>query len=126
MEEEKLDAPWDDIAGENARTHDVKANRQVRNSIGCVAVLCSVPAKNPTTHKRMEEVRLTSASSECERLCINQQRALVACVESIRRNHSDDDTTTKATTMTATCLPEAVMAWTKCCEEANLTGHEKT
>ena len=81
----------------------------------------------------MEEV-LPSASSECERLCSNQQRALVDCVDSIRRNnHSDGgtnnyDTSATATTMTAktTCLPEAVMAWTRCCEEANLTGHEET
>lgn len=94
-----------------------------------------LPAFNPRPHNQplqdlefhsscvwwsvvMEEV-LSSASTACERLCFNQQRALVACVESIRRNHSDDDTTTK------TCLPEAVMAWTKCCEESNLTGHEK-
>jgi hypothetical protein len=80
----------------------------------------------------MEEV-LPSASSECERLCSNQQRALVDCVDSIRRLHSDggtnnDDTSATATTMTAntSCLPEAVMAWTRCCEEANLTGHKET
>lgn len=57
------------------------------------------------------------------------------CVDSIRRNNhsdggtnNDDDTSATATTMTAktTCLPEAVMAWTRCCEEANLTGHKET
>jgi hypothetical protein len=34
LEEKLAIMPWeDDAAGENARTHDVKAIRQVRNSI---------------------------------------------------------------------------------------------
>jgi hypothetical protein len=75
----------------------------------------------------------------CERLCSEQQRALVACVNSIRDaaagasggGDCDDygiEPTTKnaavATTSTidanrASCLSGAVMEWTRCCEEAN-------
>jgi len=51
----------------------------------------------------------------------------VACVESIRaaklqqaERSSDGGDGTTTSTDTPECLPMAVAAWTKCCEEANL------
>ncbi|KAL7451681.1 hypothetical protein ACHAWC_004205 [Mediolabrus comicus] len=77
--------------------------------------------------------------SACEKECSEQQRTLVACVDSIRaarlqsqqqadETQDDDDEssrggdggTTTTSTDTPECLPIAVAAWTKCCEEANL------
>ncbi len=81
----------------------------------------------------------------CETECTDQQKALVACVDSIRAarmqqaeqavEQSDDgspdgggdgdgDATTTSTD-TPECLPMAVAAWTKCCEEANLRQKEQ-
>ncbi len=73
--------------------------------------------------------------TECERRCVEQQRALVACVNSIRDAAAggtrivDDaatartDATAAAATTIATrassCLSGAVLAWTTCCEMAN-------
>lgn len=74
----------------------------------------------------------------CETECTQQQKALVSCVESIRAarmqqaqqvdqndggDGDGDDTTTS--TDTPECLPLAVAAWTKCCEEANLRQKEQ-
>ena len=73
----------------------------------------------------------------CETECVEQHKSLVACVESIRAarlqqqqedandgQNSDGDGSDSNTTTTSTdtpeCLPMAVAAWTKCCEEANL------
>lgn len=78
----------------------------------------------------------------CETECIDQQKALVACVDSIRaarlqqaevegeqQNDNDGDDNGDATTTTSTdtpeCLSMAVAAWTKCCEEANLRQKEQ-
>lgn len=72
--------------------------------------------------------------SACEKECVEQQKSLVACVESIRaarlqsqqRQADDGDggATTTTSTDTPECLPMAVAAWTKCCEEANLRERE--
>lgn len=77
--------------------------------------------------------------SACEKECVEQQKSLVACVESIRaarlqsqQQQADDDEsssggdggTTTTSTDTPECLPMAVAAWTKCCEEANLRERE--
>ena len=80
-------------------------------------------------------------ATACERLCSDQQRAVVACVISLRdaaagaiggSDYDDDDGIDPATTNAATsptsaidanrasCLSGAVMAWTRCCEEANV------
>ena len=75
----------------------------------------------------------------CETECIEQQKTLVACVDSIRaarlqqaeaqQNNAaadgsssslEGDATTTTSTDTPECLPLAVAAWTKCCEEANI------
>ena len=66
----------------------------------------------------------------------------MACVESIRaarlqsqqqqadETHDDDESSsgddgcTTTSTDTPECLPMAVAAWTKCCEEANLRERE--
>ena len=71
----------------------------------------------------------------CETECVEQHTSLVSCVESIRAarlqqqedatNHDDDDgsssdSNTTTSMDTPECLPMAVAAWTKCCEEANL------
>jgi hypothetical protein len=82
--------------------------------------------------------------SACEAECVEEQKSLVACVESIRaarlkatrddasssasatdcsdHHDGDDDGGDHGSTSTDTpeCLPMAVAAWTKCCEEANL------
>lgn len=77
--------------------------------------------------------------SACEVECTEEQKSLVACVESIRAARlkaerddgsssasstttdcSDDDDDGSTSTNTPECLPMAVAAWTKCCEEANL------
>jgi hypothetical protein len=74
--------------------------------------------------------------SACEKECTEQQRTLVACVESIRaarlqsqQQQTDDGDGDGGTTTTSTdtpeCLPMAVAAWTKCCEEANLREMKK-
>jgi hypothetical protein len=79
-----------------------------------------------------------NVATACERLCSEQQRALVACVNSIRDaagasgggDHGDGGIEPTATNAAAAlagaaantrafCLPGAVMAWTRCCEEAN-------
>lgn len=80
-------------------------------------------------------------ATACERLCSDQQRAVVACVNSLRdaaagasggSDYDDDDGIDPATTNAAasptsaidanraSCLSGAVMAWTRCCEEANI------
>ena len=78
-------------------------------------------------------------ATACERLCSDQQRAVVACVNSLRDaaagasggSDYDDDGIDPATTAAASptsatdanrasCLSGAVMAWTRCCEEANV------
>ena len=79
-------------------------------------------------------------ATACERLCSDQQRAVVACVNSLRDaaagasggSDYDDDGIDPATTNAAasptsatdanraSCLSGAVMAWTRCCEEANV------
>ena len=80
-------------------------------------------------------------ATACERLCSDQQRAVVACVNSLRdaaagasggSDYDDDDGIDPATTNAAasptsaidanraSCLSGAVMAWTRCCEEANV------
>ena len=55
----------------------------------------------------------------------------MACVESIRaaklqqaERSSDGGDGTTTSTDTPECLPMAVAAWTKCCEEANLRQQE--
>mmetsp|Transcript_14209 Transcript_14209/g.29004 ORF Transcript_14209/g.29004 Transcript_14209/m.29004 type:complete len:116 (-) Transcript_14209:960-1307(-) len=69
----------------------------------------------------------------CETECVDQQKSLVACVDSIRaaklqqaeqRSDGSDDDGTTTSTDTPECLPMAVAAWTKCCEEANLRQRE--
>ncbi len=75
--------------------------------------------------------------TECERRCVEQQRALVACVNSIRDAAAGganvdynatvrtDATaaaaaaTTTIATRASSCLSGAVLAWTTCCEMAN-------
>lgn len=71
--------------------------------------------------------------TECERQCSEQQRALVACVNSIRdagasgggdaeKTSGGGDNKTNSAAIAATqasCLSVAVMAWTRCCENAN-------
>ena len=64
----------------------------------------------------------------CERECASHQKTLVACVDSIRSARSSDDGAdapvggdgSSSSADTPACLPVAVAAWTKCCEEANL------
>ena len=88
-------------------------------------------SSSPSSITIAEEVE----PSACEKECVEQQRTLVACVESIRaaRLHSQqqqvddgdgDGGTTTTSTDTPECLPMAVAAWTKCCEEANLRERE--
>mmetsp|Transcript_12381 Transcript_12381/g.21008 ORF Transcript_12381/g.21008 Transcript_12381/m.21008 type:complete len:107 (-) Transcript_12381:952-1272(-) len=67
----------------------------------------------------------------CETECVDQQKSLVACVESIRaaklqqaERSSDGGDGTTTSTDTPECLPMAVAAWTKCCEEAQ-KDHEE-
>mmetsp|Transcript_13500 Transcript_13500/g.20305 ORF Transcript_13500/g.20305 Transcript_13500/m.20305 type:complete len:111 (+) Transcript_13500:148-480(+) len=69
----------------------------------------------------------------CETECVDQQKSLVACVDSIRaaklreverRSDGSDDDGDTTSTDTPECLPMAVAAWTKCCEEANLRQRE--
>lgn len=76
-------------------------------------------------------------ATACERLCSDQQRAVVACVNSLRDaaagasggSDYDDDGIDPAAAASptsaidanrASCLSGAVMAWTRCCEEANV------
>ena len=74
-------------------------------------------------------------ATACERLCSDQQRAVVACVNSLRdaaagaSGGSDYDVdgidpaaspTSAIDANRASCLSGAVMAWTRCCEEANV------
>ena len=94
-----------------------------------------------TIHEAMtDQPADADVATACERLCIEQQRAVVACVNSLRdaaagpRGGSDCDddgiepTTTNAAAAPASaidanresCLSGAVMAWTRCCEEANI------
>ena len=70
----------------------------------------------------------------CEKECTSQQKALVTCVDSIRaaRSRSDDESTDDGTSSSSdtmvdspTCLPMAIAAWTKCCEEANMKEMEQ-
>eukprot|EP00578_Thalassiosira_sp_NH16_P007658 CAMPEP_0181117178 /NCGR_PEP_ID=MMETSP1071-20121207/22364_1 /TAXON_ID=35127 /ORGANISM="Thalassiosira sp., Strain NH16" /LENGTH=107 /DNA_ID=CAMNT_0023201509 /DNA_START=71 /DNA_END=394 /DNA_ORIENTATION=- len=66
----------------------------------------------------------------CERECASHQKTLVACVDSIRSARGSDagaDASSggggdgsSSSADTPACLPVAVAAWTKCCEEANL------
>mmetsp|Transcript_13499 Transcript_13499/g.20304 ORF Transcript_13499/g.20304 Transcript_13499/m.20304 type:complete len:110 (+) Transcript_13499:148-477(+) len=69
----------------------------------------------------------------CETECVDQQKSLVAFVESIRaaklqqqveRSDGSDGDGDTTSTDTPECLPMAVAAWTKCCEEANLRQKE--
>jgi hypothetical protein len=75
----------------------------------------------------MEATSSLSPPSEgptaCQRECSMQQKALTACVDSIRaarENQSSSDGESGASSDTPECLLGAVAAWTKCCEEANL------
>ena len=91
-------------------------------------------SSSPSSITIAEEVE----PSACERECVEQQRTLVACVDSIRaarlqsqqqqadETQADDGGGGATTTSTDTpeCLPMAVAAWTKCCEEANLRERE--
>jgi len=72
----------------------------------------------------------------CQKQCSTQQKTLVACIDSIRAakcgeneaatsgsgtSGGGEDTAADAT---PACLPVAVAAWTKCCEEANSRERE--
>ncbi|KAL7544204.1 hypothetical protein ACHAWF_007587 [Thalassiosira exigua] len=60
--------------------------------------------------------------SACERLCSSEQKSLVACVDSIRAAREDGAGGGGGGASAAAapaCLPAAVAAWTRCCEEAN-------
>ncbi len=68
----------------------------------------------------------------CEIQCSSEQKALVSCVDSIRAARADDDgkssgadSGSESTADTPACLPLAVAAWTKCCEEANIKEKEE-
>mmetsp|Transcript_233 Transcript_233/g.471 ORF Transcript_233/g.471 Transcript_233/m.471 type:complete len:89 (+) Transcript_233:39-305(+) len=61
----------------------------------------------------------------CERECSSQQKALVTCVDSIRAARDNEDGG-ESTADSPECLPMAVAAWTKCCEEANVREKEKS
>mmetsp|Transcript_6527 Transcript_6527/g.14777 ORF Transcript_6527/g.14777 Transcript_6527/m.14777 type:complete len:91 (+) Transcript_6527:49-321(+) len=59
-------------------------------------------------------------SSACEKQCSSEQQKLVTCVDSIResRTSATDSDGNSTATATPPCLPLAVAAWTKCCQEA--------
>ncbi len=95
-------------------------------------------SSSPSSITIAEEVE----PSACEKECTEKQRSLVACVDSIRaarlqsqqqqadetqdddKSSSGDGGTATTSTDTPECLPMAVAAWTKCCEEANLRERE--
>ena len=67
-------------------------------------------------------------SSACERQCAAQQKALTACVDSIREAREESDAEgesangggeAKSGVATPACLPLAVAAWTRCCQDAS-------
>jgi hypothetical protein len=52
--------------------------------------------------------------SACQLECKDQQKSVVACVDSIREEGK-----------TSACLAPAVQAWTKCCTKANMAEAAK-
>lgn len=85
----------------------------------------------------------TETPTACQKECTSQQQTLVACVETIRASRQsvssassqtsassdgDDepqDSTSGMSNSTPQCLPGAVAAWTRCCEEANVRERER-
>ena len=55
-------------------------------------------------------------STACQRECATQQKDLTSCVESIRSAREEGATSIG----NPQCLADAVAAWTRCCEDANL------
>ena len=56
----------------------------------------------------------------CQRECSSQQKALTACVDSIRLVRESQSSSEETRSDTPQCLPLAIAAWTQCCEDANL------
>mmetsp|Transcript_11630 Transcript_11630/g.24527 ORF Transcript_11630/g.24527 Transcript_11630/m.24527 type:complete len:128 (-) Transcript_11630:455-838(-) len=74
----------------------------------------------------------------CQKECRSEQKALVACVDSIRSAKlaasSESSEISKessrlshegSSSATPECLPLAVAAWTRCCEDANLREQDE-
>mmetsp|Transcript_9439 Transcript_9439/g.21286 ORF Transcript_9439/g.21286 Transcript_9439/m.21286 type:complete len:99 (+) Transcript_9439:24-320(+) len=87
---------------------------------------------NPNNDEGESTTATDVAPTACELQCSSQQKALVACVDSIRAARSSDDgasTSGNESSTTATdapdCMLTAVQAWTKCCEEANVREEEE-
>ena len=73
--------------------------------------------------------------SACAKLCSNEQKALVSCVDSIRAakeartadgegGADDEESSSSSSEDSQACLPMAVSAWTQCCTEANEKENE--
>mmetsp|Transcript_5786 Transcript_5786/g.12550 ORF Transcript_5786/g.12550 Transcript_5786/m.12550 type:complete len:96 (+) Transcript_5786:31-318(+) len=87
---------------------------------------------NPSNEDSTTPIATQVEPTACERLCSSQQKALVACVDSIRaaRSNREDDESTNdeasSSSQAPACLSMAVSAWTKCCEEANIEEEQTT
>mmetsp|Transcript_11710 Transcript_11710/g.11225 ORF Transcript_11710/g.11225 Transcript_11710/m.11225 type:complete len:92 (+) Transcript_11710:105-380(+) len=65
-----------------------------------------------------------SSTSPCEVKCVGEQEMVISCVNSIREaseisGNSSNHENTINNKKTHSCLPDVVLAWTRCCSEAN-------
>ena len=79
---------------------------------------------NPATENGNSTIPIASEveQTECEKQCSSQQKALVSCVDSIRAanaSRGDGSADGGSSAETPPCLPLAIAAWTKCCEDAS-------
>ncbi|KAL7535892.1 hypothetical protein ACHAXR_008738 [Thalassiosira sp. AJA248-18] len=92
---------------------------------------------NDPTNENSIPIAKEVEPSACEKQCSTQQKSLVSCVDSIRSaaaaaqqsgdgesspstDGGGDESTTTTESTPDSCLPMAVAAWTKCCEDANM------
>lgn len=92
----------------------------------------SFPIDKNSTENSIPVAATKVEPTACEKQCASHQKTLVACVDSIRAARSDDDGGASSGSGNGSsaadanaCLPMAVAAWTKCCEEANLREDAK-
>jgi hypothetical protein len=66
-----------------------------------------------------EDANAGKEPSACELKCQAQQAALVSCMETIRQQNEESDSSSAKSNDANKCLAPSVAAWTDCCSKAN-------
>mmetsp|Transcript_3223 Transcript_3223/g.5669 ORF Transcript_3223/g.5669 Transcript_3223/m.5669 type:complete len:106 (-) Transcript_3223:642-959(-) len=75
----------------------------------------------------MRDDSSSQSPSPCQVECHAQQKAILQCVESIRKSREEEGemavvVSSKEASLSLSCLSPAVAAWTSCCATANERG----